>query len=677
MADNPFADLVPAPAPQQAKANPFADLVPARAASTAPKSVGAALKHGLLEEPYQDVRERTSEAQAALVHDLTTKPEMSPVGLAGRAAKTGLDVMGGAWSPIQGGIDYLFGRPVSDLTGNRISKETAGDVAGLVVPIGLEAKAAQAAGKAPILAKEASAFAKGKTSPVLSKVLASAPKDLRHPILAKNVAGLEAAGITPSLALASPSRTVRGLTQTLGHNTLVGGPIRKRIADSYDEFHTALQKEVGQEPLSAARAGEGIKRSIAATATLPNAVRQAIGATPPAGIAQTVKIARSTPSRDLGMATKATQLYAHADNLIGKSGQTISMPHTTAAIQEVLSRFDNPELRERFASDELRHTLETLERSNGKLTWNDARQLRSNIGRALDDPQVRVKLPEAEKKAIYAALSRDQQVGALKLGGPSAQKAFQDADKFYSAFNSRVESALSPYYGKNATGSEVFHDMVKMAQEGGKEDFRRLLQVKRSVPADVWHDLQTSVFDSMGRANPGQRTMDTDWSFRTFLTNFQKLNTRAAKASSGTDTGLKVMFTNAKGDDRLKNLEKLATAVSRMKELDKFTNHSQSGRVAADTITGVEAARGIFDGKILGTIMPLMGGHAVASAIANPDFVRWLANLPEKGDPAALGKKVGELGRMAKDDPSLRPVYASVLANVDRLSNVNQQPLQP
>lgn len=677
MADNPFADLVPAAAPQQAKANPFADLVPAKDASTAPKSVGAALKHGLLDEPYQDVMERTSEAQAALVHDLTTKPEMNPVGLAGRAAKTGLDVMGGAWSPIQGGIDYLFGRPVSDLTGNRISKETAGDVAGLVVPIGLEAKAAQAAGKAPILAKEASAFAKGKTSPVLSKVLAKPKTELQ-----KNVADLEKVGADPSLVVATPSRTLHRIGSALNQNMAGLGLIGNRVGQTRD----ALAEHVGQTarkigvPTTAEKAGAKLQSAVEKYSKTTPAVRQAIEAMPAPARAALTQGARSIPSRseNMGFGTKSELLYDRAEQAVKKTNAPIDLPNTRAAMNDVVHEFSAPQLSEVFKNSNLDKLHQSMTQLGDKLTWDDAKSLRTKIReRLMGDPQLRGTVSDAQVDKIYRGLTQDLAAGAEKLGGPKAKRAWEQANKFYATGMDRVEGVLGKVYGTTNAG-DIVHNMLRYATSGRGQNTLMLNQVKRSVPAEVWRDFSASVLDNMGKALPGKAAMEDEFSANTFLTNFNKL-----KADGG--AGFNALFESGGRGPDLATVEKMASKANanrdaiedaarvarQLRSLDKSYNHSQSGAHMANMATTALLGGSLLTHNPYAIAMAWTTGPAASYAMQSPKVVKWLANLPAK--PTSMkevGKAMAELKQIAGKDPALNAYYHQL----DATMNQQQQP---
>lgn len=645
-----------------------------------PTSVGAALKHGLLEEPYQDVKERTSEAQAALVHDLTTKPTMTPLGLAGRAAKTGLDVLGGAWSPVQGGIDYLFGRPVADLTGNRITKETAGDVAGLAVPIGLEAKAAQAAGKAPILAKEASAFAKGASSPVLKRALSTAPKTE----LQKNVADLEKIGAEPSLVVATPSRTLHRVGSALNQNMAGLGLIGNRVGQTRDALaeHVAQTARKIGVPTTAEKAGAKLQSAVEKYSKTTPAVRQAIEAMPAPARAALTQAARAIPSRseNMGFGTKSELLYDRAEQAVKKTNAPIDLPNTRAAINDAVHEFAAPQLSDVFKNSNLDKLHQSLGELGDKLSWDDAKSLRTKIReRLMGDPQLRGTVSDAQVDKIYRGLTQDLAGGAEKLGGPKAKRAWEQANKFYATGMDRVEGVLGKVYGTTNAG-DIVHNMLNYATSGKGQNTLMLNQVKRSVPSEVWKDFSASVLDNMGKALPGKAATEDEFSANTFLTNFNKL-----KADGG--AGFRALFESGGRGPDLPTVERLAEKANinrdaiedaarvaqQLRSLDKSYNHSQSGAHMANMATTALLGGSLLTHNPYAIAMAWTTGPAASYAMQSPKVVKWLADLPAKPSSVKdIRKAMTDLKQIAGKDPALNAYYHQLDAAMNQ-----QQAAQP
>ena len=155
------------------------------------------------------------------------------------------------------------------------------------------------------------------------------------------------------------------------------------------------------------------------------------------------------------------------------------------------------------------------------------------------------------------------------------------------------------------------------------------------------------MIDHMGRALPGQRSEETPFSIGTFLTNYNKLDTRGARASSDTDSGLKLLFGGALNREKelpetMRNLQRVAT---QWKELEKLANHSNSGNVLGNMVTGSGLSGAVVGHHPLFAAVSLLTGNTTSALLGDPTFVRWLAGLPASGTPAETQAAVKQLSR--------------------------------
>ena len=75
--------------------------------------------------------------------------------------------------------------------------------------------------------------------------------------------------------------------------------------------------------------------------------------------------------------------------------------------------------------------------SGGSLTVPELKEFRSFIGRAMGEPQLVDNMPRADLKHIYGAMSQDLE-GAANAAGPGAARAFEAANSYYRAGQSRI-----------------------------------------------------------------------------------------------------------------------------------------------------------------------------------------------------------------------------------------------
>lgn len=95
----------------------------------------------------EDYGRRRLTALGNLESDVSTPTKPGVLPEMKRAGKTALDAMDYAWSPVSGAYDFAVGRPVESVTGGKVPRQTAGDIAQILGPfaeVGMAAKAPEA-----------------------------------------------------------------------------------------------------------------------------------------------------------------------------------------------------------------------------------------------------------------------------------------------------------------------------------------------------------------------------------------------------------------------------------------------------------------------------------------------------------------------------------------------------
>lgn len=613
----------------------------------------------------QEVHDEASEALSGLKQDLTGQPNnpsdkkerdeaikqqledqlFSGLPLSPRQLRTIGHATDFAFAPVTGALTATAGAGVEHATG--IPRRVTGDVLSIFVPLGGEAKG--------------------------EKILEEAAKDTKlggeaavrlfrgNPQLQRNVRDMIAAGVKPNLAVAAATRATRRTMGRAGSFHLLGGGIRAGTEQSAEEIeaarHGLAEARGGGRIASAAQAGhmvqEGVQRF--AESTSPKAKAALEDMSDPV-VAVLAKASRSIPARQLGFGRKADILYEHADRTVGNPKALISLSNTMEALRAFQARFSNASLKSVFDNPVVSRIFDGIRQGSGRLSWQDARNLRTEIRqRLLGDPELRATIGDKMVNDLYMALSKDLAIGAYRLGGEKAGKAYEEANRYYAAGMARIDNALTSLTGK--TGDAAYADIIRMAQEGSKRDLQRLTQIRNSLKPDEWRDLSATVLEHMGLAKAGMATSQTEFSLQTFLTNFNKLDTRVGERSdSGVDSALKLFFQGADRAGDYDKLRAIANSAGMWQELRKFENMSRSGEAA---LTGGEIAMLVAGGHFapLPTIIALTGGRAASAALMSERFVRWLAKLPQKGGVEEIDKAIEDLGKEAKADPSLRPIY--------------------
>jgi hypothetical protein len=645
-----FDDLVPGKggaAQTKAGGVTFDDLIPKKPPQ---KSVGASLAESFMDVP-REIGHEFMESSRALERDETSPAGTDDLPLAAgitpRAGKIALDVLGQVGAPLTGLATSVVGRPVETVTG--IPRQTTGNLVSAAVPFVGEAGAAMSAAR---MARELGVPIRTAqmildTQKARAVTVSAAKRAAANPGLARNVRSLQQLGIQPSLAVASTGRGTRGAAQSLGGNWFIGGPVRQAINRTAKGFQKASEAAAGGAA-QPAKAGERVQAAIDRFANAPRSVKAAIASRKPETQIAAGSAVRSLPSQKIGFGTKAENLYGRAQAMFPQ-GSTAPMTETQGALADLMNKFRHEGLSKQFANPALAELTEHLKSSEGRLSFDDARRLRTEIRtRLMNDPELRTKINDAEINQLYDAMSRDLKSAAAKLGGPQGAKAWDDADKFYRAGQARIDNALSRYYGPKATPSSVFHDLLGAAQGGARQDLERLNQVRRSLPPEEWSQLQGSIIDRMGRALPGQASEETPFSMRTFLTNVNKLEAPGTSPKYR-ESGLRVLFgkpgelgATTETEETVRNLRHVA---SEWRELEKFENKSRSGDHAGNIVVGGSLVSGAAMQHPLSAAIGLLAGNGASALLGDPSFVRWLAGIPKNGSTAETQSTIREMSK--------------------------------
>ena len=628
----------------------------------------------------QEVHDQASEALSGMARDVTQQGEsdkqrledelFSGAPINPRATRFLGHAADFAFSPMTGALTATAGKSVEEATGGAIPRRVTGDVLSIFVPLGGPAKG--------------------------EKILAEAAKDAKlgadaavrlfrgNPQLQRNVRDLIMAGVKPNLAVAAAMRGTRQTLSRVAGLHWMGGGVRRKIGETGEAIEGArgdLAKRMagGGRIASTTEAGERVQKGVErfAESAAPDEFKDLS----PDAVETLAKDARATPARKLGFGRKSDILYERADRLVGNPKGLIGLENTTEALKGITERFDNTRLRHLFENPVMGELNALLKKANGRLTWREARNLRTSIRtRLLGDAGLRATVDERTVKQLYAAISKDLAAGAYRLGGERAGKAYDEANRFYAVGMDRIDNALRSVTGK--TGDAAFFDILRMAQGGPGRDLTRLTRLRNSLTPAEWRDFSATALEHMGLAKPGMATSQTEFSLQTFLTNMNKAGTRVGeRAESGVDSGLKLLFQGAGREGDFAKLEAIANSAGMWQELRKFENLSRSGEHAgfgAESI-GLVAA-GLFNLKA--AIIAASVGTAASKAIMSESFVRWLAKLPQKGGVEEIDKAIEDLGKEARKDPALRPIYhylggqvAQALEGVHRVGeDVHGQP---
>lgn len=351
---------------------------------------------------------------------------------------------------------------------------------------------------------------------------------------------------------------------------------------------------------------------------------------------------------------KAERVYGAIDKHFD-AAEEIDVPKSLEALTTAASRFDNPELAKQFVDPALVRWGDIIREAGGKLTWNDLRSFRSEIGKLLRKPVVVADVDRAQLERVYGALSDDMRAAA-SVKGAEALSSVNRADKFYRAGLKRINDALGQILKPDASEEGVFALLMKTAGEGAGASAKKLGSIRKSLTRDEWGEIASTVIHRLGRPTAGQQAAgEAGFSAARFLTNYNKLSPAAKNA----------LFNGAGQGELRKSLDSLLRVAGAQKALEALSNPSGTGRIA---ITAGAVAAGSVD--LVSTLAALAVAPAGAALITSPRFVRWLAGVPSPrvvaGGRGRVTSTLAGLRQIAVNDPDLAPAIQQLADQLEQ-----------
>lgn len=289
-----------------------------------------------------------------------------------------------------------------------------------------------------------------------------------------------------------------------------------------------------------------------------------------------------------------------------------------------------------------------------QLPYKAVSKLRSQVGKELASNSLVADVPRSQWKQLYGSLSQD--IGsAAATAGPKATQAWGRANKYTKDGIARLEDLQT--LSDKAT-PEAAHTTLANSLNAGPSVYDR---VRNSVTVPTRQKFASTVVDDMGAATPGQQgAAGTDWSPRTFLTNYNKMDPKARKA----------LFQRMPGGEahaeKLADIAKAADMVSSASKV--WANPSGTAANTFSRNTFLALVPGAFlNAPAAGAVAGGLGLNAAASKalLLNPKFVTWLAQTP-KVKPEQMQAHIQRLivNTRAAHDPELEKNVATYLESI-------------
>lgn len=290
------------------------------------------------------------------------------------------------------------------------------------------------------------------------------------------------------------------------------------------------------------------------------------------------------------------------------------------------------------ADDDVASLLSQMQ--DGRLPYEALKKLRTLVGEEISSPSLASDVKSSAWRKLYAGISDDLR-GAAQQAGPEAEQAWNRANNYFRAGNSRIE-ALDRVVDK-AGGPEAVFNAATSGSRDGAFTIRRVMQ---SLEPDQQKILSATVLRRLGNATPGTATESGEFSINSFLTNWNKLSPDAKSA----------LF-DRYGKGFREDVDAISRTAGAFRQAGRNgANPSGTAQAATNTAALVGLASAVGTGNY-GTAGAIAGGGAVANLAARamtiPSFVKFLArntNLPRSQIVPALATLENAADRKGDED---------------------------
>ena len=295
------------------------------------------------------------------------------------------------------------------------------------------------------------------------------------------------------------------------------------------------------------------------------------------------------------------------------------------------------------------------------LPYEIMKKLRTEIGGELNNNSLVSDTPRSQWKQMYGALSDDMRNAAAQTS-PQASQAFNRANDYSRRGSTRLEDldALA-----NATTPEKAFGSVAQSLQSGPTIWNKL---RGAVSPETRGQVVATIIDDLGKATSGQQGAAGDtWSPRTFLTNYNKIDSKAQQELFKRLPG---------GEQHAKNLREVANASEMISNASKVwsnpsgTAPALTARATLGTI-GAGIVGGAFYSPLIapaaGAAAGLTAANGMSRLLLNPQFVSWLSKAPnvKPQDQQAYALRMLANSRFSPDKQYQEDVqqYLSEVAN--------------
>lgn len=283
------------------------------------------------------------------------------------------------------------------------------------------------------------------------------------------------------------------------------------------------------------------------------------------------------------------------------------------------------------------------------LTYNDLRQLRTEVRRAQAKPGLAKTENDFELERLEGVLTEDIYRAVGDVAGARSLALMKRADLHYAGTKRRLEQALKPFTaGADKTPEAVFRDIVAAMQSqttrSGRGDFKRIRDLRKALSKEQMDDVAGAVLSAAGRAKEAD-----DFSILTLRTNWRNMGEQQKN----------IMFGGA-GTARRQALDDLMVAVEGLADIEGAANFSRSGVSAQNMLT-----IGGFGVNPAATASALLAQGAAGRILSNPKHTRVVTVLLNQEKQAVRLALKGQTEAAARLVRSSRARAAAAIAAME------------
>lgn len=423
-----------------------------------------------------------------------------------------------------------------------------------------------------------------------------------RPKLPQNVKTLEDAGIKPSLAMATDSSSLRSLATGMENLPVVGSPLQRSADNALD----------------------------AVTDSSGKLIRQIGTPTDDVGVGQTVRggleryATSADEGADLGLPSRQTSIPSKAKALYDKAGieETLDIlpSNTRSAISPVVSKYSDEVLSKVFKNTNMGKIAEQLN-SGAKLSYGDLKQLRRDVWKMKKQQDVTTSIDDVDVNNLYNAITRDLEAMAQSQG---KLKEFRRAEDFWSKSQTRIDTVLKRFAGKNMSDEQIYNRILQSAKEGSTGNIKSLTSLRQSLRPEEWNEVSATVLNRLGTKNDA-------FNANSFITNYNKLSPQARDLLTSNTPELKSAFNN------------LADATTL---LQRYNRARPTGSAPMQSTLGTAyVGMGVIESFLTGSlpIMSTIGatiGAGTSALLSSPRFVRLVARTQDLKHKSRQGQDI-------------------------------------